>query len=149
MQLNVWGHYLSISFSRFTPAPLLRWWIIFTGKSTQSQCLFLTAVSQRKMSTLLQYKQMFTTTEFAISRYQNIPLLIHSWCFMWDRIKKFFRCFLSRWKAQDHYSDLDLKFRKQQLLMGTQMADMMAMLWRITNSLLSSAYHAECKHLSF
>lgn len=59
-------------FSCFTPAPLLGWWIIFTGKSRQSQFISHTAASQHEMFTLLQYKQMFTTSKFTISRYQNI-----------------------------------------------------------------------------
>lgn len=72
MQLNLCGHSLSINISCFTPAPLLRWWIIFTGKSTQSQFTSHTAVSQCEMFTLLQHKQMFTMSKFTIRRYQNI-----------------------------------------------------------------------------
>lgn len=148
MLLNPCGHSLNIIFS-CTPPPLLGWWITFTGKSTQLQFITHTAESQSEMFTLLQYKQNFTISKFTISRFQHMPLLVHSCCFMWDRIQKFFRCFVSWRKTQDHYSDLDLTFRKQQLQVGTQMADMMAVLWRNYISISSSAYDAECKHWCF
>lgn len=99
--------------------------------------------------TLPPYKQNFTISKFSISRFQYIPLLVHSCCFMWERIQKFFRCFVSWQKTQDHYSDLDLSFRKQQLQVGTQMADMMAMLRRNYSSISSSVCDAECKPWSF
>lgn len=141
--LNLCGHSLSINIFCFSPQ------IIFAGKSTQLQFISHTAVSRYEMFTLLQYKQNFTTSQFTISRFQYIPLLVHSCCFVWDKIQKFFRCFVSWRKTQENYSDLDLMFRKQQLQVGAEMADMMAMPWRNYISISSSAYDAECKHWSF
>lgn len=148
-KLNLCGHSLSTNIFCFSPPPLLGWRTIFTGKSPQSQFVSHTAVSQCDMFTLLQYKQNFTISKFTISRFQYIPLLVHSCCFVWDRIQKFFRCFVSWRKTQDHYSDLYLSLRKQQLQVGTGMADTMATLWRNYMSVSSSAYDAECKHWSF
>lgn len=102
-----------------------------------------------EMFTVLQYKQDFTISRFTTSRFQYIPLLLHSCCFMWDGIQTFFRCFVSWRKTRDLYSDLELTFGKQQLQVGTQTPDMVAVLWRNYISIASSVYDAECYHWSF
>lgn len=143
MLLNLCGHSRSVNIFDFTPPPLLGGQVILTGKSTHA------TVSRCEMFTLLQYKQNFTISKFTTSRFQYIPLLLHSCCFTWDGIQTFFRCFVSRWKTRDPYSDLELTFRKQQLQVGTHMPDTVAVLWRNYISISSSVYDAEHYHWRF